>query len=321
MKANYIFGGGDSDGLLGVATILNAVGDAFFSFTSPRTLPDIVSQFVKGPEGEIYLVDLAVDSSTHSQLFLEMEKRPGFSTHFFDQHNLPQGLTPEKLPFSKVSIDGTISSCESAYVEIENGLDVMIPAIASLNDGIQETKMIQLARERHGERLDKNAEILKFGLAYNIKDNKFKRTLTYAIKEGAFPEAIDELVLRYNQGISRFDEIKSMADKRKEVLSHLTYGYFPNFRGGYTNMIAGYLAESTKTPVGVCVLETDRKVQKLNVICNDSEINIGQVVHKVAGQFQGFGGGSQSSGGATIRKQYTPQFLQQLNQGLSEYKR
>ncbi len=320
MKPNYIFGGGDSDGLLGIATIFDVVGDAFFSFTSPKTLHEVISKFVKEDEGNMYFVDLAIDATSYYKLLLEIEKRPRFATHFFDQHNLPGNLSPETLPFEEVSIDKNVSSCENAFVKIGSRLDVMIPAIASLNDGIQKTEMIDEAQDRHGERLYKNAKILKFGLAYNIKDNKFKRTLVFAIKNGAFPDSINELVSRYHKGVKRFDEIKGIADIRKKVLSHLTYLCLPNLKGGYTNMLAGYLARSTERPIGVSVLGTDRKLQKLNIICNDPDINIGQVIHDVAGYFQGFGGGSQSSGGATLEKEHTNQFLQRLNQSVSEYK-
>ena len=78
-------------------------------------------------------------------------------------------------------------------------------------------------------------------------------------------------------------------------------------------MLAGYLAEIGKKPVGISILETDRVLQKINVISNNPLINLGQVVHDIAIAFGGAGGGSTSSAGATINKRYTPDFLKRLD--------
>lgn len=319
-KSTYIFGGGDSDGLLGVATILRKVNDAFFSFTSPRTLYKLINNFVRGTDGFIYIVDLAIDASTYKDLFREIESRPGFDTYFFDQHNLPVGVSKDDLPFTKTSIDNAISSCENAYVSLESDLDPMIPAIASLNDGISDTKKINEAQKIYGEKLHLNAKILKFGLAYNIKDNKFKRQLVYDLKEGKYPESIPELVGRYKKGLIRWEEIKNMADERKNSLTHLAYGFFPNLKGGFTNTLAAYLAESTGKLVGVSILETDRVLQKMNIISNDPLLNIGLLVHTVANKLNCFGGGSISSAGVTLPKKDTMDFLQTLNKDIEDYK-
>jgi len=313
MKDRYIFGGGDSDGLLGISAILSTIGDAFFSFTSPRTLHTEINNFVRGASGRIYIVDLALDQSTYRDLLREIESLRGFRTYFFDQHNLPRGVSMEKLPFTKISIDDTVSSCENAYVETGCELDVIVPAVASINDGFKSTELIRAAEKKHGERLYRNAETLKFGLAFNIKDNMFKRELVYAIKEGAYPESIPELVSRYEQGLIRWEEIRCMAESRVKTAEKLAYGFFPNLRGGYANMLAGYLAEIGKKPVGISILETDRVLQKINVISNNPLINLGQVVHDIAIAFGGAGGGSTSSAGATINKRYTPDFLKRLD--------
>ena len=188
-----------------------------------------------------------------------------------------------------------------------------MPAVASINDGFKSTELIRAAEKKHGERLYRNAETLKFGLAFNIKDNKFKRELVYAIKEGEYPESIPELVSRYEQGLIRWEEIRCMAESRVKTAEKLAYGFFPNLRGGYANMLAGYLAEIGKKPVGISILETDRVLQKINVISNNPLINLGQVVHDIAIAFGGAGGGSTSSAGATINKRYTPDFLKRLD--------
>ena len=320
-KSTYIFGGGDSDGLLGIATILKKVNDAFFSFTSPRTLHSLIHDLVKGTNGSVYIVDLAIDASTYKDLFKEIEGRPGFDSYFFDQHNLPAGVSKEDLPFTDLSIDSAVSSCENTYVTIGSDLDPIIPAMASLNDGISDTEKIREAQKIHGEKLYSNAKILKFGLAYNIKDNKFKRQLVYDFKEGKYPESIPELVDRYKKGLIRWEEIKKMANERKKSLTHLAYGLFPNLKGGFTNLLAAYLAESTEKLVGVSILETDRTLQKMNIISNDPSLNIGLFVHKVANKFNGFGGGSISSAGATLQKKETTNFLQNLNKEIGDYKK
>ena len=183
--------------------------------------------------------------------------------------------------------------------------------------------MVKEAEGIHENRLYKNAKILKFGLAFNIKDNKFKRSLVYAIKNGKFPESIPELVNRHELGLRKWENIKSMADRTVKTTNNLAYGYFPNLKGGWVNMLAKYLAESTGKRVGVSILKTFAaqramsRRQKMNIISNVSSLNIGVIVHKVAVELEGTGGGSVSSAGATIDMRYTKDFLKRLEECIS----
>ena len=319
MKNRCIFGGGDSDGLIGIATILNVVDDAFFSFTTPHSLPDTISEHVIAPGGEIYVVGLAVDVTRVAYLKEVMEIKSSFESFFFDYHNLPENVFANNLPFTKVYIDEKVSGCENAYRNFQSTLNVIFPAIASINSGFQDTAMIHTARETYGGRLDENATILKFGLAWKMGDNRFKWKLVNDFRDGKYPDTIIELKRRYGLGLKKFDKLKEVADDRKKDLSHLCYGYFPDLRVGFTDMLAEYLAESNGKKAGLCVLQITKPSQKINVICNDEATNIGQVVYSVALECEGIGWGSKSSAGAKISSGNTREFIESLNQRLSEY--
>lgn len=316
----YIFSGGDSDGVMGASVVLNQNPDALVSFISPAKLATTIRKLVSRQPGKVYIVDIALASHVYHEVYSEVIALPNVEFRYFDQHHLPLGLKVDNLPFTYASIDEAVSSCENVYRGIGSSMDPIFPAIASINDGIEDSEMIRVAREKHGgKKLYRNAEIVKFGIAYNVRSLRFRLDLANWFANGQIPDTIPKLVNRARYGKQRWEEIKKTVDERVQLKNNIAYGFFPFF-GGYANMVAAYLVETYDKAVGISILEPDHSspTRKMNMICEHPNVNIGRLAHDIAVTVKGRGAGSETSAGASMYKERVDAFLDRLDKRVGE---
>ena len=89
---NIIITHKDVDGIASGAIVLRVIGDARIKLASPRSVTRVLSRISEG-KGEIYILDIAVNSSTIHEIAKELSrlKQEGWKIVWIDHHPWPKG--------------------------------------------------------------------------------------------------------------------------------------------------------------------------------------------------------------------------------------
>jgi RecJ-like exonuclease len=284
-------------------------------FTSPAGLLPDLKQF---NEENLIITDIALTSSHKEEIISEFKRisSKGEVT-YFDHHPLPPGLSAEDIPATLVRNNDESCASELVYNYFKSELDpelsrVMIyGAIGDYSDNTQVVKEVLKG-------WDKRELYLEAGILIKVlegtrkRDYEFKRNIVFYLSQNKLPSLNEEFVKIAVQESKIDEQMRLIVKEKSKVLGNVAYvedipwslGKAATYARAYNRTLVGVAAELRKEYV-------DMSIRSINLE------NLHEVVSRVAGSFNGTGGGHKNAAGARIPKECFIQFINKLNETIS----
>ena len=169
----------DVDGIASGAIVLRIVGDARVKFASPRSIAKVLSRIPEN-SGEIYILDIAVNSSTLHEIARELSrlKRSGRRITWIDHHPWPEEAVKTLQRYVDRLVVEPSPSAASLVKKVFSANDEVCEMIAKIGDDADTGRYeMELSNQYYwvirepGRRL----YLLKALAAGNFEDERVKR--------------------------------------------------------------------------------------------------------------------------------------------------
>ncbi len=176
---NIIITHKDVDGIASGAIVLRTIGDARIRFASPRSIANVLSRIPEG-NGEIYILDIAVNSSTLHEIAKELcrLKEGGRRIIWVDHHPWPKEAIELLSKYVDKLIVKPSPSAASLVKDIFAEDDLVCEMIAQIGDDADTGRYeMELSNEYYwaGRDPGRRVYLLKTLAEGNFEDEKVKR--------------------------------------------------------------------------------------------------------------------------------------------------
>jgi len=311
-----VYAGGDTDGVLSAAVIWRkfTIANMFYPLTGD--MPGMLADRTVKKGDELYFVGFSLRPREIDLLYDIVKEKPEHSRHLYDNHRSPKNLLD--TPFAELHIDIAQSCCEQVYTDLDSTLDPMIPAMASINEGLQHTDLIAAARKKHGERLDINAELIRYAFMADMTDDVLKKAVSKAIAGKALPDELPWLVEASAHGEKLFNTFWSQMESPHAVLNNLAYAFVPQFPAGFARSTVTKIAAEAGKHVGAGILNRGWSKTRIVIISTDPDTDIGTIVRQVSSNSVN-SGGNLTRANVSVTSTRVHSYLRSLDEVLSEY--
>jgi len=316
--SKWIFTHSDGDGICSGALALAANPEAKVFFTHPVGLLEDLNN--AGASDVVIICDIALSENNIPQILERFsEINDSGRLIYIDHHPLPEWLQSYMIP-GTVFHDTKSSASELTYTFFRDGLPWPMDRVAicgAIADYMDNTPVI--SQLLHG--WDKRAVyfevgVLVQGLEGHKRNHDFKREVVYHLSRGLPPSSHQGLLKSALENARREEEIIRELGRYIHIHGEVAYLLNIPFPLGKSAIYARALAG---TIIGVAG-ETRKGFVDMSIRTCEENLDLNNILRKIAPKLGGSGGGHPQAAGARIPEENFKKFIEELNEAVKRLK-
>lgn len=315
---DWIVTHGDTDGICAGAIALSAHKNRKVFFSHPSGLAEDLRQV----DGDVIICDIALSSANVEEVMSELGRinSGGNKVVYIDHHPLPEGFKPDSFPGQLVNSTKSCAS-ELTYTHLTGLVPSDMSRVAiygAIGDYLDRTYEI----ERMLTNWEKRSLYLESGILIQAidgsgRDYESKRRMVSFLASNRTPSSDEEIVGRAIAEAIAEEEMRNRIKEVVKVVGRVAYvldlqwsmGKSAVYARAYGNALVGVGAETRKGRVEMSLRTTS------------DQINLNELLQKLAPKYKGSGGGHSKAAGARVPEEDFSAFLKDLDASIVEIER
>jgi len=320
----HLFASRDVDGMLSMAAMRKKLSFSRNNHLIPsNTLPSTLGKLVAESEGYVMMAGFQLSDKDYLRLCAKINAHPEIQFRFYSEWTYPGNIGPNHVPPNlELILTQDTSTTELLHAMSFDGLNPLIPAIASRIRGYENTPLIRKIREMEQEgayendELEKSTVVMKFATLLSPYGRRFQKQLVEKLIHDMHPLHYPELVEKSTKAQRKFKRLLTQGEVDKQ--QYFIYVSISGSSKQYGPLATDYLVSMPTNPDVALVSFQIKDQTYIFAKSSDPHLDMGYLFANVTEHMEGKGGGTPTRASAKIPNGSVQDFLASLDHKLAE---